>query len=68
MNIREFLNLPLWYIVYDEEEIRLIALCEEADFVLDSVIFMYSLGCVFCYPEEFQPIPDCAGLSVARAN
>jgi hypothetical protein len=75
MNIREFLNLPLWYITYEEEEIRLIALYEEADFVLDSLIFMYALdcaamceGCIFCYPEDFQPIPDCVRFSVARAD
>ena len=75
MIVQEFFNLPLWYVVYEDEEIRLINLCQEADFVVDAVIFMYCLdcaamceGCIFCYPEEFRPIPDCAGFNVARAD
>lgn len=71
--LREFLSIPAWYVLYDEEEVRFVSVIEEAEFNRQNAFWIISLdcsamccGCLFCFPEEFTSIPVCSTLSLPR--
>lgn len=75
MVVSEVFHLVLRYIVYKDEEHRLVTICEEANFDLHRTLFMFSLdcgsmckGCIFCYPEDFHLIPLCTPLTFPRSD
>lgn len=71
--LRDFLQLPSWYILYDEDELCLMSVREEADFHYHNAFKIISLDCsamccgwLFCFKEEFHSIPVCPTLSLPR--
>lgn len=65
--VKKFYSIPDWYVIFQEEVVRLYDIILEADFDFARALSFVAMdcsamcdGCWFCYPDEYADLSICS--------